>query len=190
VPTQALVEQLQGGTRPEEIFLAPQGTRLIKIPLRVCPGQPLPFGPDDVVLQQGDVVFVESRETEFFYVGGYLDGGQIPLPRDYDLDILGAIALANGRVAGPPGRNPTATAFRSGPGHIIPPSRAIVVRKYPNGQQLKMEVNLKAALDNPRERIIIQPADLVLLQYTMPEMLGNVMLNFVNVTYRVGTNTN
>jgi hypothetical protein len=52
-----------------------------------------------------------------------------------------------------------------------------------------MEVNLKQALDDPRERLIIQPADLVLLKYTAPEMLGNVLLNIVNVTYRVGTTT-
>ncbi len=186
--TPSLVERIVGGSSPEELVGPQLGTRFTKIPLRVYPGAPIPFGRDEIILNDGDIVFVESRKTEFFYVGGYLEGGQIPLPRDYDLDILGAIAMANGAVGGPAGRNPGASAFRSGPGNIIPPSRAIIVRQYPNEKQLKIAVDLKRALDDPRERIVIQPGDLVMLQFTIPELLGNVALNFVNVNYQVFRN--
>ncbi len=48
---------------------------------------------DDVRLKDGDIVYIESRETEVFYTGGLLQGGEFPLPRDYDLDVLGAMAL-------------------------------------------------------------------------------------------------
>jgi hypothetical protein len=164
------------------------GTQLIKIPLRLLPGEPIPFTQDDIVLRNGDVVLVEARRDEFFYVGGYLDGAQVPLPRDYDLDILGAIALASGSVVGPTGKFPGLAAFRSGPGNIVPPTRAIVVRQYPDGQQVQIEVNLRKALRDPRERILIQPHDLILLKYTAPELAGNVALNLVNFVYRIDGN--
>jgi len=171
--TQLLAEGVQAGPG-----------HLICIPLRGYPGEPLPFGPEDVLLRDGDVLYVPSRETEFFYVGGYLSGGQIPLPRDYDLDVLGAIAIANGNIGGPTGEQ-GATAFRSGPGNIIPPSSAIIVRQFADGRQLKIAVNLKRALVDPRERILIVPGDLVLVQYTMPELMGNVLINFVDVNYAI-----
>ena len=47
-----------------------------------------------MVLNDGDIVYIESRETEVFYTGGLLQGGEFPLPRDYDLDVLGAMAIA------------------------------------------------------------------------------------------------
>ena len=42
----------------------------------------------------GDIVFIETREREVYYTGGVLQGREIPLPRDYDLDVLAAISLA------------------------------------------------------------------------------------------------
>src|SRR5207253_10922070 len=59
--------------------------------------EPLPFRPEDVVLRNGDIVFIESRETELFYTAGLLPVGEYVLPRDYDLDVVEAVA----RVKGP-----------------------------------------------------------------------------------------
>ena len=92
----AIVEQLQEGMDPSKL---PSGgaSLIVRIPLSVAPGAPLPFGPSDVVLSDGDVLFVQSRAGDCFYTGGLLPGGQFLLPRDYDLDIINAISLAGGR---------------------------------------------------------------------------------------------
>ncbi len=47
-----------------------------------------------MVLKEGDVVYIESREAESFYTGGLLPGGESRFPRDNDLDVLGAMAFA------------------------------------------------------------------------------------------------
>ena len=66
----------------------------ILIPLRLGPGEVPQFKPQDVILNDGDIVVVESREREVFYTGGLLGGGEYPLPRDYDIDVLTAMSIA------------------------------------------------------------------------------------------------
>ncbi len=81
----------------------PEDPTVLKIPLRLPPGVLPSIRPDDVLLEDGDIVLIETRDTEFFYTGGLLPGGQFPLPRDYDLDVLGAMAMAGygiGRSSG------------------------------------------------------------------------------------------
>jgi hypothetical protein len=156
---------------------------LIRIPLRVpCGEQPI-IDPRDVILGDGDILFIESREREFFVTGGLLQGGMFPLPRDYDLDILEAIALATGSSLGPTGTNGAVANFQFRPGAIIPPSRVIVVRRLEDGQQIKIHVDLRIAVNNPRERLVIQPRDLLLLKYRPCELMGNLALNIVNFTF-------
>jgi protein involved in polysaccharide export with SLBB domain len=70
---------------------------IVRIPLRQVPGAPTCFGPDDVILHTGDVVFLEARDEELFYTGGLLPPGVFVLPRDQDVDVIEAIA----RVRGP-----------------------------------------------------------------------------------------
>src|SRR5262249_43021412 len=72
------------------------GGQLIRIPLRLRPDEPLPFKPEDVILQKGDIVFIEARDTEVYYTGGLLFPRQFVLPRDYDLRVVDAVALAGG----------------------------------------------------------------------------------------------
>ena len=71
--------------------------QIIRIPLRRQPGAPLPFHAEDVILQTGDVVFLEARDDDVFYTGGLLPPGSYVLPRDRDLDVIEAIS----RVRGP-----------------------------------------------------------------------------------------
>lgn len=175
-----LVGQLQQGVDSAEAIGNAKQTQFTRIPLRIRPEEPAPFGPKEVILQTGDVVFIESRDTEFYYVGGLLTGGKLPLPRDYDLDVLGAIAMAHGNVSGPAGPTSAAASnFRSGPGNVVPPSRVLIVRTLAGGGQVKIDVSIKRALDDPRERVIIQPNDLILLKYTPSEFAVNVGLNTV-----------
>jgi protein involved in polysaccharide export with SLBB domain len=154
-----------------------------RIPLWTCDCQPPAFCPEDVVLRDGDIVFLKPRDNEFFYTGGLLPGGEVPLPRDRDIDIVEAIAIANGST-GAPGGAP-ASVFRSGagPGFIIPPTRAMIVRKLPGKQQVAIRVDLNQAVRNNKERVIIQPGDLIMLNYKPSEMASNVALNLFNLSY-------
>jgi protein involved in polysaccharide export with SLBB domain len=155
--------------------------KAVRIPLRACPNEPLPFGPEDIVLETGDVVYIETRQTEFFYSGGLLPAGQVPLPRDYDIDVIGALALATGSVGGPAG-GPGASALNFkgiyNPGNIIPPTRVIIMRTLPNGEQIQIRVDLKRAKLDQRERIIIAPGDVVMLYFKPGEVAGNWATNF------------
>jgi protein involved in polysaccharide export with SLBB domain len=162
--------------------------RAIRIPLRSDPCEPLPFGPSDILLHTGDVIYLEPREAEVFYTGGLLPGGEVPLPRDRDIDILEAIAIANGSLGGFGGTSSSVFRAGAGPGNIIPPTRAVVIRKLPNGGQALIKVDLNYARHDPRERIIIQPGDFVMMHYKPHEIAGNVALNLFNFTYIIGSN--
>ena len=184
---QRAASQFDQGCAPCDIQAA-MGAGYTVIPLRHACGAPLPFSPSDVVLHDGDIVFIEKRTGEVFYTGGLLQAGQVPLPRDEDIDILEAIALANIGVGGPAGVNAAASQFRSGPGNVVPPTRAQVIRKLPGGQQIKIDVDLRKAVNCPEERILIQPQDFVMLHYRRHELLSNIALNFVNVNYVIPNN--
>ena len=67
----------------------------VRIPLTVPDGEPLMFGRNDVLLEDGDIILVESREQDHFFTGGLLGGGQYALPRNQDLDVLDAVLLAD-----------------------------------------------------------------------------------------------
>jgi protein involved in polysaccharide export with SLBB domain len=138
----------------------PQATR---IPLVGCPGMPIPFTTEDVKLEDGDVVFV-PRRNEYFVTGGLLPGARIALPRDEDIDVLEAIALATGSVGGPLGQS--GSVLSSGNvGAMREPTRVLVLRKLPDGRQLPIRVDLDRAIQDEKERILIQPEDVVMLQF-------------------------
>ena len=177
-----LLSQLQ--TDPDGAFAGAHQSQFVRIPLRVCPGQQLPFSPSDVILEDGDVVFIESRDIEFFATGGLIGGGKYAIPRDHDVDILEAIAIANGNVVGPSG-NATATNFRSGPGNIVAPTDVVVLRRLPNGEQVKILVDLRVAMNNPHERIAVMPRDMIILRYKPSELVSNIALNFINFNYQL-----
>ena len=133
------------------------------------------------MLQDGDIVYIEPRIADVYYTGGLLPGGQIPLPRDHDIDVVEAIALAQGSVGGPGGVS-GASVFRAGggPGNVVPPTRVLIVRKLPNGEQFAIRIDLSRAMRDSKERIIIQPGDVVMLHYKPSEIAANVALNFFN----------
>ena len=157
--------------------------RVVKIPLAGPEGAALPFGPEDVVLNEGDTLFVPRRE-EFFYTGGLLEGAQIPLPRDRDIDVIEALALAAGSPAGPLGQG--GSALNSGtPGYIVKPSRVLILRTLPDGRQLPIRVDLDRAKRDVKERIIIQKDDVVLLQFKPGQGTANTLLNIFNFSFLV-----
>ena len=160
-----------------------QNSRIVRIPVRLAPGEKVHFSEEDIILGDGDIVFIESRDTEIFYTGGLLGGGQYTLPRDYDLDVLGAIAIAQGQSQGRIGGG---GSFRSlaGPSALnqdvsVSASQVIVLRQLPNGTQLPIEVDLYQAMRDPAERILIQPGDYIILQYRPLEAVAAFFERYV-----------
>ena len=158
-----LVHDLQ--TQP-----ATQGEQTIRIPMRLRPGQEPTVRPEDIILHTGDIVFIEAREADYFYTGGLLPPGQFVVPRDYDLDVVQAVALVGGpMVSG--GLNPinlSGTFVQNGIG-FPNPSLVSVIRRTPGGGQVAIRVDLNRALRDARERILIQPKDVIVLQQTPTE---------------------
>jgi protein involved in polysaccharide export with SLBB domain len=164
------------------------GPNVVKIPLRLGTfDPPLELSEEQITLYTGDIVFVESRETEVYYTGGLLPAGQFPLPRDYDIDVIEAIAMAGGSVATGAVGNDDAFHGRGGVaiGAIFPPTRAIVLRKI-NGEHVPIAVNLKRAMLDPEQRIRILPGDFITLQYTPGALLGNIAVSTFRLNFLVG----
>ncbi len=130
------------------------------------------FSPDDVILKEGDVVYIESRDAEVFYTGGLLPGGEFTIPRDYDLDVLGAMALAGGGVSSPQNRGGGGGLGVQSIGGV-PPGMLYILRRTPCNGQITIEVDLAKALSDPRERPLVQPGDTLILRYKCEEELLN-----------------
>jgi protein involved in polysaccharide export with SLBB domain len=143
----------------------PESPQVLRIPLRWPAENPLPFGPEDVLLFSGDVVYVKARSHDVYFTAGLLPPGEYDLPRDVDLDVVEAIS----RVQGPLLNGATGVSRLEGtvlqPG-IGNPSPALlsVLRKTPDGGQMTIEVDLDQALCDPKERILVQPGDILVLQ--------------------------
>ena len=148
------------------------GQNIAKIPVRLSPGEQVNFTERDILLEDGDIVFIESRDTEIFYTGGLLGGGQYTLPRDYDLDVLGAIAIAQAGRAQASQNRATGGVSAMNQDVTISASQAIILRKMPNGTQVPIKVDLYRAVRHPQERVLMQPGDYLVLQYTPMEACG------------------
>ncbi|MCA9073627.1 MAG: polysaccharide biosynthesis/export family protein [Planctomycetaceae bacterium] len=176
----AIEETLVGGQddlwRDQMLDFDPtvESPNVIKIPIRLGEGERPAFSEQDIILEDGDIVFIESRETEVYYTGGLLGGGQYTLPRDYDLRILEAISIAQTSQAA----QNTATRSIGGVSALnmdvtFSASHVVILRKLPNGTRVPIEVDLYKAVRRPeRENIIIQPGDMLILQYTKIEAIG------------------
>lgn len=163
----------------------PGGATAKRIPLFTQNGESPCFNQSDVMLEDGDVVYLRARERDVFYTGGLINGAEIPMPRDHDIDILEAISMANASVGGQGGAGQIVTSG-AGVGRILPPTRAVVLRKVSNGQQVAIRVDLERAVRDVKQRIIIQPGDFIMLYYKPGETFLNSALNLVNLSYLVG----
>lgn len=154
----------------------------VRIPLRLLAGEPPPFAPEDVILQDGDIVLIEARDTEFYYTTGLLPSVQVPLPRDYDLDVVEAITQVGGTLAagGINGNNLSGGLIAGGVGGPSP-SLLTVLRRLPDGRQVRIRVDLNEAMRDPRENILVQSGDILVLQETPGEALTRYLTGIFNV---------
>jgi protein involved in polysaccharide export with SLBB domain len=163
--------------RPGETEAAVAATQQqVRIPLRMRPNEPVPFRADDVILRNGDIIFIESRETEVYYTGGLLPVGEFLLPRDYDLDVMEAVTQARGPLfnGGVNFNNLAGNITTNGIG-TPSPSLLTVIRKTPHCGQIVIRVDLNRAAQDPRERILVQPGDFLVLQETMGESFARYL---------------
>lgn len=174
----------------------PNRRRVVRIPMRTR-GGPLPFSPEDVLLEDGDIVTVKARQPEFYYTDGLIPAQEIPLPNDYDVTVLEAVIKAraplfngainisnlNGAVVGAGLGNPT-------------PSLLAVLRKTANGGQVTIRVDLNQAAIDPRENILVKSGDVLLLQESADESVAryfssvlrfNVFGQFLQRNHATGT---
>lgn len=156
---------------------------VLRIPLRIVPGeQPPQLTSEDVTLYDGDVVYIQSREAEVYYTGGLIKGGVYPIPRDYDLDVMGAIATAGGTVGASAGAAQSNGYGKVG--SILPASRILVLREV-NGKQYAIQIRQREMLRDPSQRILIEPNDVILVEYTPVELWFNMLYNLVNFSVSV-----
>ena len=164
--------------------VATAGGQVVRIPLRLPPDAPVPFRPEDVVLQTGDIVFIEARDTEVYYTGGLLFPRQFVLPRDYDLRVVDAIALAGGPlVNGLVTQNNLSGAITASGLGSPSPSLLTVLRKTKCNGQVAIRVDLNRALRDTHENILVQPGDVLVLQETPGEAVTRYVTTVLRFTY-------
>jgi len=143
--------------------------RIVRIPIQLAPGEMPLMSEEDITLYDGDIVFVEARIKEFFFTAGLLGSGQYILPRDYDLDVLGAIAFAEQeRRLNYPTRTAAGISVLN-QDVTVGASKVIIHRKLADGCRIPIEVDLYDAMNNPNDRLLIQPEDRIFLRYTRKE---------------------
>ena len=152
------------------------GPGVTRIPLAGCPCEQVPFTEADITLNDGDVVYI-ARRNEYFTTGGLLPGGRVPLPRDEDIDVIEAIAMATGSPGGPLGQDGSVLA-NGRPGWIREPTRVLILRMLPDGRQMTIRVDLDRAITDPKERLRILPDDVVMLQHKPSASFFNVAINY------------
>lgn len=133
------------GAKPEAVIRRGSGPAetLVRVPLRVRPGEPWSLTEADITLRDGDTVQVEARAIETYTVVGGLGAGTHALPPDADLRVVEAVANAGG----------TAPAC----------GLVTVVRRVGCSRDIRIRVDLADALGEPRENVLIRPGDVIVL---------------------------
>jgi protein involved in polysaccharide export with SLBB domain len=159
-------------------------TEQIRIPLRMRPDETVAFKPSDAILKTGDIIFIESRDTEVYYTGGLMPVAELILPRDYDLDVLQAVTEARGPLYN------GAVNFNNQVGNILAgglgnpsPSQLTLIRRTPKGGQITIRVDLNRAAQDPRERVLVQPGDFLILQESLGESFTRYMTQTLRFTF-------
>lgn len=181
-PDGKLVPGLPGPACGPDGACAP-GLGIVNIPLRLRPGEPVHFTAEDVILHDGDSIFVEAADIDTFYTGGLLPAAEHILPRDYDLDVIEAVS----RVRGPMlngafgGDNLNGQLINFGIGNPSPKLLS-VIRRLPDGRTVPIIVNLNRAFLDPRERILVQPGDVLILQETPGQAIVRYFTQVFNIS--------
>lgn len=166
----SLVQEV-GAPEADPTTVNRSGANIIRIPIEAEAGNFPQFSEADITLYDGDVVYIEGREQDVFYTGGLLPGGRFPLPRDYDIDVLEAMSIAGGSATATAGAN-----VNRGLNGVVPATQVTILRKC-GCEQTAIDVDLRYALADPSERVIVQPGDLIVLEYRRRELAANSLFS-------------
>lgn len=147
-------------------------TASVSIPLRLNPEERPNIRPEDIILRDGDIVYVDTRETDVYYTGGLLGGGEFPIPRDYDLDVLSAVSVAGNGIG-----TTQSAGFLGGSGQNVPPTELIILRQIAGDNQIAIRVDLNETINDRRARLLIKAGDTLILRFKPQEELINFATN-------------
>jgi len=146
--------------------------RVIHIPMRIRGSEPINFTSQDIILQTGDIVIVRAQLPEFYYTGGLLPANEVAMANDYDLSVVEAVLKGQGPLVNGGLNSSNLSGNLVGPGLGNPsPSLLSVVRKTSQGGQIIIRVDLNEAMRDPRENILVQANDILILQETPEEAM-------------------
>jgi len=157
----------------------------LRIPLKVKKGSTPKVTEADVTLEDADILVVEVREPEAYYTAGLMFNQEVPMPFGYDLTVVEAVIRSGGPMfnGGFGGNNLQGSIVQSGIGGPSP-SLMTVLRQAPNGIQIPIRVDLAEAIRDPRENILVQNNDILLLQ----ETAGESFLRYIQGVIGFGMN--
>jgi protein involved in polysaccharide export with SLBB domain len=158
--------------------------RIVKIPMRIREGEPLPFAPKDVILNDGDIMIVRAQQPQFFYTGGLLPSQEHPLPNDYDLTVVDAVLKSQGPLLNGAlnSSNISGAVISTGLGNPSP-SLLSVLRQTPSGGQVNIKVDLNKAVRDPRENILVQAGDVLIMQETQDEAVTRYLTQVFQINF-------
>ena len=166
--------EVQPSTTMQHLVDAAGGGHVVRIPLRVYPGEPLPFSQSDIILEDGDVVLIEPRDRDVFFTGGLLGGGRYQLPRDRDIDVIEALVMVQSSLNRTLPTRSIGGIASTNQDVTTSASDMIILRPNNCGGQTAIRVNLYEAVRNPCNRIYIRPGDHLILQYTKTERIAAI----------------
>ena len=102
-----------------------------------------------------------------------LGGGEFPIPRDFDLDVLAAVSVAGNAGVGAT-RN---TGFFGGAGQNLPPTELIILRNIAGDNQIAIRVDLNNTINDRRTRILVKAGDTLILRFKPQEEIINFVTN-------------
>ena len=168
----------------------PDDPSWIRIPMRLPRGQIPAFKPEDIILENGDIVLIEGREEEVYYMSGMGMGiggqggggggvgnnqggmgGGIPLPRDRDLDVLQAIGMSGGPLSAGGALGGGIQSFGG-----VAPSQLFILRQTPCNGQIIISVDLTRAVKDPAARPLVQAGDILMIRFKPKEEILNFAL--------------
>jgi protein involved in polysaccharide export with SLBB domain len=170
-----LLKKLKGSANSADLQ---DSATITRIPLRYRKSEKPVITPEVITLRTGDVVYIAARQGDFFYTGGLLPPAKFIMPRDTDLDVVEAIIQAGGVInsGGLSSLNTQGTTQVSGIGSPSP-RMVSVLRRTPTGGQAVISVDLARAQRDPRERILIQAKDVIILQQDPQDAVANYFAN-------------
>ncbi len=106
------------------------------------------------------------------------------MPRDYDLGAIEAIVRVGGPFinGGIASNNFSGNIISAGIGNPSP-SALTILRKRPDGSQATIRVDLNRAASDPRENLIIQDGDVLVLQETPQEAFARYTTQVFNFNF-------